>query len=478
MPDTKSPASRASVARSAIARHPFRTLLGLLALAVVVVVLLWDWNWFKRPIERRVTAQTGREFHIDGNLDVNLGRTLTITADGLRFANTAWAREPEMARSKRLQFDLRFWPLLRGHMQIPRITLEQPIVHLQQDGKGQGNWVFNSGNSQLPEFRNVRIDQGLLTYFDPARKTDIKVSLDSKAQQAGEAEPTILIDGGGRWNGNAFKVAGSAESPLELRDTDRPYRIDLKATAGATRAHGRGTLLDPLRFRSMDLKLALAGKNLADLYPLIGVATPDTPPYALDGRLTRDILDAKRSTWHYDNFSGKVGASDLNGDIAVTVGGKRPMFKAKLNSRRLHFDDLAGFIGKAPKASSGEASNPALAAQAATEAASPRLFPSEPYKLDKLRAMDADVRLKAGRIETITLPMDDMDAHLLIEDGVLRLDPLNFGVADGTIRSTIRMDAREHIIHTQAKFSARGMTLGKLMPKAELGKTAVGKVRA
>lgn len=459
-------------------RHPVRTLLGLVALAVIILIVLWDWNWFKRPIERRVTAQTGREFHIDGNLDVDLGRTLTITVDGLRFANAAWARESEMARIKRLQFDLRLWPLLRGKLQIPRIALDQPVLHLQRDGKEQGNWMFDRTDSELPEFRNVRVDKGLLTYFEPAHKTDIHVSLDSKAAQAGDAEPAILVDGGGRWNGNAFKVAGSAESPLELRDSDRPYRIDLKATAGATHAHARGALLDPLRFRGMDLQLALAGKNLADLYPLLGVATPDTPPYALDGRLTRDILDAKRSTWHYDKFIGKVGDSDLGGDVAVTVGGKRPFFKANLTSRRLDFDDLGGFVGKAPQAGGREATTPALAAQAAREAASPRLLPSEPYKLDRLRAMDADVRLKARRIDTITLPMDDMDAHLLIDDGVLRLDPLNFGVADGDIHSTIRMDARERTIRTQAKFSARGMTLGKLMPKADLGKTAVGKVRA
>ena len=36
-----------------------------------------------------------------------------------------------------------------------------------------------------------------------------------------------------------------------------------------------------------------------------------------------------------------------------------------------------------------------------------------------------------------------MDAHLLLDNGVLRLEPLNFGVAGGDIRSMIRMDARE-----------------------------------
>lgn len=465
-------------ARSWLSRHPWSTLALFFAVALLVLFLLWDWNWFKRPIERRVTAQTGREFHIDGNLDVDLGRILTITADGLRFGNTASAREPEMASTDRLEFDLRLWPLLRGKLQIPRIALEKPIVHLQRDRNGVGNWIFGNGNSDLPEFRNVRIIEGRLTYFEPSRKTDIKLDVDSKQRRASDAEPPISLTGGGRWNGNALTLNGTAESPLELRDSERPYRFDIKAAAGATHAHARGTLLDPLRFRNIDLMLALSGKNLADLYPLIGVATPDTPPYTLDGRLARDIADPGTSTWHYNGLSGKVGDSDLAGDASVTVGGARPLFKANLLSKRLDFDDLAGFIGKAPQAGGGEASTPALAAKAATEAASPKLLPSEPYELDKLRAMDADVRLKARRVNTITLPIDDMDAHLLINDGVLRLDPLNFGVADGDLRSTIRMDARERTIRTHAKITARGMNLGKLMPKAKLGNTAIGKVRA
>ena len=452
-------------ARSWVSRHPWGSGLLLIAVALVILILLWDWNWFKRPIERRVTAQTGREFHIDGNLDVDLGRVLTITADGLRFGNIATAREPEMARTDRLEFDLRFWPLLRGDLQIPRIALDKPVLHLQRDAKGFGNWVFGDRTSDLPEFRNVRINKGQLTYFEPARKTDIKIDVDSKQRRANDAEPPISVDGGGRWNGNAFTLIGTAESPLELRESQRPYRIDIKAAAGPTKAHARGDLLDPLRFRDMDLKLALSGANMADLYPLIGVATPDTPPYALDGRLTRDIADAKSSTWHYNGFSGKVGGSDLAGDASVTVGGARPLFKANLLSKRLDFKDLSGFLGGAPPAGGSVAS-------------SPKLLPSEPYKLDKLRAMDADVRLKAQRVNTITLPIDDMDAHLLINDGVLRLDPLNFGVADGNLRSTIRMDARERTIRTQAKVTARGMTLGKLMPKAKLGNTAIGKVRA
>jgi uncharacterized protein involved in outer membrane biogenesis len=69
-----------------------------------------------------------------------------------------------------------------------------------------------------------------------------------------------------------------------------------------------------------------------------------------------------------------------------------------------------------------------------------------------------------------------MDAHLRIDSGVLRLDPLNFGVADGSVRSTVRMDARNKAIATSANIKMRGLNLSKLIPSAKFAKATVGRL--
>jgi len=455
-------------------RHPWAIVLALVALAIALLILFWDWNWFRGPIERIVTARTGRSFDIGGDLDVDLGRTTRIRADALSFGNAAWAREPTMASTDRLEFGIEVWPLLRRQVRIPELRLQRPRLLLEKGPGDVGNWVFGDRKSTLePEFGRLWIDDGRLRFADKPRKTDVDVDVHSTRAGPGDAAPPIAVDGSGHWQGQRFKVQGRAESPLQLRDQARPYRVDMHAQAGATRAHARGTLLDPLRLRDFDLKLALAGANLEDLYPLLGIATPATPPYALDGRLTRTIK-GDRTTWHYEDFTGTVGDSDLSGTAAVTLGGPRPFLRANLVSRRLDFDDLAGFVGGAPQ--SGESSNPELRARAAHQAAVGKLLPDTPYELDKLRAMDADVRWKAHRISAPKLPLDDMDGHLLLDDGLLRLDPLNFGVAGGDIKSNIRMDARESPIRTKADIAARGLNLGPLMPDVPAAKEAIGKV--
>lgn len=454
--------------------------LGLLAPGIAVLIALWDWNWFKRPVEWLVQKQTGRSFSIGGDLDVDLGWTPVIRADRLRLGNASWSKQTDMARTDRLEFAIELLPaVFRREYRIPMLRLTKPDVRLETGPDGKGNWVFDTDQpdepGNPPEFRDLWIDTGHLIFVDGKADTSVDVAVNSRQPGKGDALPSMAVTGKGRWKGNAFTLDGTAESPLELQNTEQPYRIDVKAVSGPTRAHARGTLLDPLRLRDFDLKLELAGENLDDLYPLIGVATPPTPPYRFDGRLTRDINGPDSSTWKYDDFAGTVGDSDLAGMAHVTTGA-RTFLKADLRSKRLDFDDLAGFVGGAPQSGGKETSNAELQALAAQRAASPKVLPATPYNLDKLQAMDADVRLRAARINAPSLPLDDMDAHLYLDKGLLRLDPLNFGVAGGDIRSTIRMNAREAPIRTQAKIAARGLHLGQLLPNAELAKDAIGRV--
>lgn len=440
--------------------------------ALLILIALWDWNWFKGPVERAVQAKTGREFHIHGDLDVDLGRVTTVRGDGLTFANATWAKQPQMATADRVEIDLRVWPLLRGQVRIPEIRLTRPDLLLETapEKNQPGNWDFlGPSDGDPPVLQRLLVDDGRLQFQDAAGRTDVMVSLDSGKPRDKDSGPPLLVKGKGRWQGNPFSLEGNTESPLELTNTGHPFRIHLDGRAGNTHAIASGTLTNPFQLRVFDLQLMLSGQDMEDLYPLIGVAMPSTPPYRLKGQLKRD-----NAIWRYENFTGTAGDSDLGGTAQIDVSGDRPFLKADLVSKRLDFDDLAGFIGAPPKTGAGESANAEQKAQAAALATRAKVLPDTPYNLSKLRAMDADVRWKAQRINSPTLPLDDMDAHLKLNDGLLRLEPLNFGVAGGDIRSTIRMDARKQAISTQLQATIRKVELGKLFPDAKLAEQASG----
>ncbi|AMV05537.1 membrane protein [Xanthomonas citri pv. aurantifolii] len=448
--------------------------LGIVAALVTIFVLLFDWNWLRGPVERAVSAKTGREFHL-GHLDVDLGRITTVRGERLSLGNASWSKRGAMAELNAAEIDVEFWPLLRGKLRLPEIRLEHPTLLLEAGNDSHpGNWVFDQsdGDGSMPRLGRLLVTNGRLQYIDDASRSDVDVAINSLAPPSSDQRAApIGIDGKGRWKGYPFSLKGNTASPLELSQSEHPFRIDLRGSAGATRTHVRGTLTNPFQFRVFDLQMALSGQDMEDLYPLIGVAMPSTPPYKLDGRLRRD-----GDVWRYEKFTGTAGDSDLSGTAEIDLRNKRPFLRADLASKRLDFDDLAGFVGAPPKTGTNESANAEQKKQAAQLAASARVLPTTPYDLSKLRSMDAQVRWRAQRINAPSWPLDDMDASLTLKDGLLQLDPLNFGVAGGDIRSTIGMDARKAIITTQLKASIRGIRLDRLFPDATLAKQASGAI--
>ncbi len=59
------------------------------------------------------------------------------------------------------------------------------------------------------------------------------------------------------------------------------------------------------------------------------------------------------------------------------------------------------------------------------------MLPAEPFSLEKLNAANADVHFRGEKILTENMLLSKMSAHLPVNDGVLKLAPLDFGIAGG-----------------------------------------------
>ena len=460
--NARAPTTPSGTLRSAIES------IALIALLVTLLVLLFDWNWFKRPIERHVSALTGRTFVIEGKLRGHIGRTLTLYADAVRLGNVEWSGEREMARAQDVAVSFEWRPLLQRELVVPLARAEYLDLRLERDKDGRANWELPHAKVNA-SVDSLKLKDGTLTVRDEPLRTDLQVDVHTGvADKAGEPPP-VLIAGTGKYRGAPFSVQGTVESPLALRDTKAPYHVDLRALAADTHFHARGELIAPMQFRGFDLLFSMAGPNLARLYPLLGLALPESPPYALDGHLTHE-----GDEWHYHDFRGTVGDSDLAGNADFDVGGARPRLVADMRSRRLDLDDLAGFVGKAPDPT--EKSNPQQRREAAEEKASPRLLPDTKYDVAKLRAMDADIRLRARKVNAPPWPLEDMDAHLVLDDGHVVVDPLAVGVANGRLAGRLELDARPRPIAASAKLRARNLELPDLFTNPLLATSTAGRV--
>ncbi|MEK6196172.1 MAG: AsmA family protein, partial [Deltaproteobacteria bacterium] len=89
------------------------TLSVLLALLLATTATVWwlvhDQDWIKGQVQELVSEMTGRQFLIEGPLDITLSANPVSAAQGLSLANAPWAEPAEMVHldQLRLSFDLR-----------------------------------------------------------------------------------------------------------------------------------------------------------------------------------------------------------------------------------------------------------------------------------------------------------------------------------------------------------------------------------
>ena len=468
----------------------FKWAAGLFVAPVLLIVLfiaIFGWNWLRGPIERMTLEKTGRELAIRGDLKIKFGWPLPrIHVDMVTFANPSWARENLMVSVDAAEITIDLPQLFRRNMVLREVRLQRPVVFLEQGSDGRKNWLLDL--NQQDEGMGIRVDrltldQGTLGYDDAGNKTSIRAELSTGNQSDVTAASDVVFNAQGRYRGLPLKAHGSGGSVLAMRDENTPYVLKIDVVVGRTGVRADGTITSLLKFSAIDMRMDLRGESLDQLYPLLGIVFPATRAYATKGRLLRS-----GDTWRYEKFSGRIGDSDIAGTLAVDTGGKRPAMKADLVSNVLVFEDLGPLIGSRPDTvarAAGKAAEPVLdstseaavqTAQARTTARS-RVLPELPFKTDRWDSVDAEVTLKARTIRRAKeLPLENLNTHLSLRDSVLKLDPLNFGVAGGQFNAVISLDGRKNPVQARARVRASKILLARLFPTVELSKTSIGQV--
>lgn len=414
--------------------------LAVLAILVTILILVWDWNWFRGPLERVASARMHRQVTIAGDLNVNLWSWRpSATVDGISIANPSWAGTGKLGSIDRLQVRVRLVPLLWGKADIRVLAVERPNFSLLADAKGRKNWDFSDGRVQepmnLPPIQRFVIHDGRVKYLDARRDVRFEGTINAR-ERLGADNRGFELTGRGTINGAPFR-AEVVGGPLLNIERDKPYPFDIDLRAGLTYITARGAVPKPFDMARFHMNATARGPDMAQLFPLLGVALPNTPPYSLRGRLSRDGL-----LWKVDHLGGRVGDSDLSGDASVQTGRERPFLKANLSSHSLDWDDLGALFGAAPKVGAGETASPEQAAIARTMVAQQRLLPDAPLDVTRIRAMDADVTYRALSIRDTPVKLNSGSVRVRLDDGLLRAQSLKLDLPRGQVAGYVNLNAR------------------------------------
>lgn len=501
-------------------------------LALIVMLLIavttYDWNRLKPTINAQVSEAIGRSFAVNGTLSMHWQRERgasgmqswvpwpEFVAQDIRLANPDWASQPIFAHLDAVHFRIAPLPLLAHRVEIPVLYLTQPTIDLERDAQDRTNWALALTHGGSPsawrlDLRAIGFDRAHVSLSDAVSNTHLQVTMETLqraipydeivAQQSSDAREQAAKTVGasaksalskeagkednkpgktnatyqfawqavGKYKGLTVDGDGKTGGVLALQQIDQPFPLQANVHVGDSHIALVGTFTDPLHLAALDIRLWFSGTSMAKLYTLIGVTLPDTPPYATEGHL-RANLKRGASHFSYDNFRGRVGGSDLSGSLAYDTAGARPKLTGKLTSQLLRFADLAPLIGADTNAQKQQRGD-------ATPQPADKVLPVEPFRTDRWRAMDADVTFSAERIVRETaLPISALSTHVVMDNGRLILDPLDFGLADGTVTSNLNLNGGMTPMNGAFRLKARHLKLKALFPTFEPMHTSFGEI--
>ena len=449
----------------------------MLVAALLIFLALFDWNWLRGPIGRWASERWDRDIAITGDLDVELFRwSPRATVQGLRIGPPAWGPRQDTANIDRLTASVKLLPLLRGDIDMPEVRADTPRLVLLRDAQGRESWKLGSQTKneplRLPVIRRFIVNDGRIDFRDEKRRLILNGTINSRETVGGGERSAFRLDGKGSLNGNPLVVTVRG-GPLINIDKNRPYHFTADLRGGATRLTADGSIRRPFDLGAFDANLTATGPDLADLYYITTLAFPNTPPYRVKGRLIR-----REHHYRFADFAGRVGDSDLSGDLEVRTGRERPYLQADLVSRSLDMDDLFAVVGGAPSTGRGETASPAQRAEAARLRSQGRILPDAKLDTKRLRAMDADVDFRAQAVKANRLRLTAVHMDVNLKNAVLTVDPLSFGFSRGQLNGSVRLDGRKATPYASADLRLRGYPLESIIPARNGAPTITGPVNA
>ena len=485
----------------------------LLVVVIVVLIATFDWNRLKPTINQKVSAELNRPFAIRGDLGVAWVRNREepgwrswvpwpqVHADDVMLGNPPSIPDVTMVHLQRVEATIAPLSLLHQQIYLPWIKMQKPDARLVQTADKKNNWTFDLASSQNSDanaapsawsFRldNILFDQGQVRYRDAVNKADVTVTINPLGkpvpyaqvaggddQQKGAGDFVFGWQANGTYNNQKLDGDGKIGGMLSLRSKTTPFPLQVDVRNGTTRVRIDGTLQDPLNLGGLDVRLRFAGDTLANLYGLTGVLLPDTPPYETDGHLIARFNEEKGPLFRYEKFNGHIGDSDIHGSLTYRQGKPRPTLTGELTSNQLRMEDLGPLIG----VNSGKGSEKTQQAKAqrgeASSQPADRVLPHDKFDTKSWDVMDADVKFSGKRIEhSSKLPLSDLYTHLQLKNGDLLLDPLRFGMAGGSINSTIHLEGERSPMRGRADLHARKLRLRQLFPDVTAMQNSLGQL--
>lgn len=367
----------------------------LVLLGVAIAVWTVDPNQFIGPIQARIKAATGRDVAIGGGIDLKLGLEPKLVVNDVRFGNAPWAKTPDMLSAKSVEAQVALLPLLQRRFDLVRLNLVDPVILLETNAEGRGNWELAPPKSATSEratesagemlaIGDLSVTRGALTYRDGATGAETHVVIDTLTLQARDAQAPVNAEFRGTIDGIAVALTGNLGPLATLAERRLPYPVTVQGE--------------------------------------------------IAGRKTSIAVKVQRSDGlvELQDIEASSGASNVKGKLGIRHAGPQTAWTVDLTSQTLAVNDIA-LPGAPPP--------PAKHAPGGAAASAHYMFPDTPLPFDSLRKGNASGEWAIGRLVLADGgSFDKVRVQFTLRDGKLEVPVLQASNFGGTLSGRLAVD--------------------------------------
>src|SRR5574337_999587 len=135
-------------------------IIAVIVILIIVLPFVINPNDFKPQIAKAVKDKTGRDLSIPGDIKLSIFPWLGAQIGPMALGNAPGFGNTPFASINETDVHVKFWPLLRGKIEVGTVKLDGLQLDLERDARGRNNWQdildrLKSGAGAAPSARGM-----------------------------------------------------------------------------------------------------------------------------------------------------------------------------------------------------------------------------------------------------------------------------------------------------------------------------------
>jgi uncharacterized protein involved in outer membrane biogenesis len=250
------------------------------ALTVGALVILYNPSLVKGPLERYLSGVAGYPVSLQGNLDIDPGRTIEIAANNISVAGPDWAKHDQLVAVGHLQLTLHTASLFKKIIAIESLVVEDLVINLESDVNGAGNWITAKSpdaptakdNEQDPSlaifFKHGQISNATLRFINGVKGIEHTFVINSLNHNQ-QADAMLRTSMNGSFNDRPVNYSGVI-GPYTSLQSGRDIKFTASGQLGELVLSGNGLIDDWFEPRHPQFNFEMQGPDVDEITTMLG----------------------------------------------------------------------------------------------------------------------------------------------------------------------------------------------------------------